>query len=85
MSDAVLPSSPVANAVERKSKTVVKFEEEEEVVTLVFCNLFYSSSSNAYVIVGFIGDAPKSKVNNENIDIILSCHPLQNTSTYQTS
>ena len=30
MSDAVLPSSPVANAVERKSKTVVKFEEEEE-------------------------------------------------------
>ncbi|KAJ4407229.1 DNA-directed DNA polymerase alpha catalytic subunit pol1 [Didymella pomorum] len=30
MSDAVLPSSPVAKAVERKSKPSVKFEEEEE-------------------------------------------------------
>lgn len=30
MSDAILPSSPVAKAVERKSKPVVKFEEEEE-------------------------------------------------------
>ena len=30
MSDAVLPSSPVTKAVERKSKPTVKFEEEEE-------------------------------------------------------
>ena len=51
----------------------MKFEEEDdddEWVTLVFCNFFYSSSSNAYVIVGFIGDMPKSRVNNENVDII---------------
>ena len=30
MSDAILPSSPVTKAVERKLKPVVKFEEEEE-------------------------------------------------------
>ncbi|KAF1932683.1 DNA polymerase alpha catalytic subunit A [Didymella exigua CBS 183.55] len=32
MSDAVLPSSPVAKAVERKSKPTVKFEEEEDLM-----------------------------------------------------
>lgn len=74
MSDAVLPSSPVSKAVERRSKPVVKFEEEDE--DLMEVELPTGHNGVPVASVNMAGRRPISKIKKAEYPTPASSSPV---------